>query len=556
MQAEEFSKTVVKKLLDLKYSLPEGLVVGVGAPLRATDKRVYDVYVLLRRGKILGLSAASAFYNSRDYRVRNFSSATEHTEFVIGTEHLFSSHIFELDGLKLGVLFNPADEEQVFGADVVLNPEAVRYELKGLSKREQYVRELSERLQTLVITANLMGCENGSDIFDGVCLAAKNGELILRSKALSYARERLVNLSEGVQEVLPEIDCLVRAVGLGLFDWMVKTRSHGYALSLSGGADSALCAAAIGYSQLAAFCDLGYADYKEQMESLNFTVEPCQSGAWEFIRDKMLPQVLTTVYQASEVSGEVTRTAACKLASDLGSTHYSWSIAELVREYTRLVNATTPDDPLNYERDDLTLQNIQARSRAPGVWMLANRYNKLLVVTCNASEEAVGYCTMDGDTCGGVAPLACVSKSRILKINAKIASPGLRVNDEVTLQLPHMELVCAQAPTAELRPDQTDERDLMPYVVLDRIHELNQGELLFPQAILSKLTLEFPSYSESELTLFVNKYFRKLCVSQWKRERGATSFHIEPCDLNAKSGFIFPLLNDGFSSFLADFKKQ
>ena len=59
--------------------------------------------------------------------------------------------------------------------------------------------------------------------------------------------------------------------------------------------------------------------------------------------------------------------------------------------------------------------------------MMANRYNKLLVTTCNASEDAVGYCTMDGDTCGGVAPIGDISKSRILKINQHIADNGLEI---------------------------------------------------------------------------------------------------------------------------------
>ena len=269
-----------------------------------------------------------------------------------------------------------------------------------------------------------------------------------------------------------------------------------------------------------------------------------------------MPQVLTTVYQGSSVSGSVTREAAAKVSENLGAKHFEWSIAKLVEDYVALVNATTPGNPLSWEKDDLTLQNIQARCRAPSIWMMANRYNKLLITTCNASEDAVGYCTMDGDTAGGVAPIGDISKSRILKINAHIAKNGLEIEaGGLKLNVPNMSYISAQAPTAELRPGgtQTDEHDLMPYVILDRIHFLHQNDVLSPVEILPILQKEFASFSEDDLKLFIRRYFTKLSVNQWKRERGATTFHIEKTDLNAKSGFIFPLLNDGYKSLLEDF---
>ena len=265
-----------------------------------------------------------------------------------------------------------------------------------------------------------------------------------------------------------------------------------------------------------------------------------------------MPDLLTTVYQGSIVSGSITREAAAGVSSDLGADHHEWSIAKLVDDYTSIVNSIS-DTPMTWEHDDLALQNIQARSRAPGIWMIANRYNKLLITTCNASEDAVGYCTMDGDTAGGVAPIGDISKSRVLKINEHIAKDGLMVNDKgLKLECPQMMKVCVQAPTAELRPggNQTDERDLMPYVILDRIHVLHQNNLLMPKMILDTIENEFTQFTREELKGFVLKYFRKLSVSQWKRERGATTFHIESSDLNAKNGFVFPLLNDGFKSIL------
>lgn len=552
--ATEFSSLSARRLLDFKYSLPEGITVGVGLALRATNNRVYDVYALVRKGAVLGLCAVSSFHNSRDSRVRNFSSSNGEEQFIIGTERFSSNHVIEVDGVKVGICFNPGDEPFIAGADLIVVPELARYELGAEAKREEYVNALSKVTSVPVISVNLSGCENGSDIYDGLCLYSENGTLKARSRELVFSREKLFSPEDGIAPYLNEFDTVVRAVGLGLFDWMLKTKSHGFALSLSGGADSALCAASIGYSQLAAFEELGYEKYAQLMKTVGFEVPEFSSDPENYIKTKMMPQVLHTVYQASKISGSVTRTAASKLAEDLGATYYEWSIADLVAMYTDLVNSTTPDDHLNYERDDLTLQNIQARSRAPGIWMIANRYGKLLVTTCNASEDAVGYCTMDGDTAGGVAPLGDISKSRILKINRHIADNGIVVSDKVKLHLPNMDYVAVQAPTAELRPGQTDERDLMPYVVLDRIHVLNQINLMFPQQILDELVKEFTEYSREDLKTFVIRYFRKLSVAQWKRERGATTFHIEASDLNAKNGFAFPLLNDGMSNILEGLK--
>src|SRR5205085_1442418 len=118
--------------------------------------------------------------------------------------------------------------------------------------------------------------------------------------------------------------------------------------------------------------------------------------------------------------------------------------------------------------DDIALQNIQARVRSPGIWMLANIAGALLLTTSNRSEAAVGYATMDGDTSGGLSPVAGIDKAFLREWLAwmEVAGPlG-------TQPLPILGLVNRQQPTAELRPAteaQTDEKDLMPYPVLDAI---------------------------------------------------------------------------------------
>ena len=552
-------KNAINSLLEIKYSMPENIVATIGLPLLGSDNKVYDSYVCLKKCQILGVACLHSFYNAKDARVRFFTTPfNEDLSFVIGKESFKVTSTFKVKEQKVGIYFNAGDTQFLTQdkLDVLVCPEATRFELYETQEHLNNLVALSAKFETKVVATNLVGCESGSDIFDGLCVFAKNGDLLTVSDILSFKETSLITEICEVAKFLDEYDTIVKAVALGLFDWMKKTYAHGFALSMSGGADSGLCATCVAYGQLAALHELGYDNYKALMESLKFEVPAFSGDEESFIKKYMMPQVLTTVYQGSSVSGSVTREAAAKVSENLGAKHFEWSIAKLVEDYVALVNATTPGNPLSWEKDDLTLQNIQARCRAPSIWMMANRYNKLLITTCNASEDAVGYCTMDGDTAGGVAPIGDISKSRILKINAHIAKNGLEIEaGGLKLNVPNMSYISAQAPTAELRPGgtQTDEHDLMPYVILDRIHFLHQNDVLSPVEILPILQKEFASFSEDDLKLFIRRYFTKLSVNQWKRERGATTFHIEKTDLNAKSGFIFPLLNDGYKSLLEDF---
>ncbi|MGN0901978.1 MAG: NAD(+) synthase [Succinivibrio sp.] len=551
----ELTKAASQALLKLKYELCEGITIGVGLPLKSDSGDVYDAYIIVKKGTIVSVSVVSTFYNARDSRVRSFYTRQKgDLSFTIGTSKVQVTSEFEIDNDKVGIVFNEGSLASLTEkADVLVFPEACRYELGSETAREDLLVSISADYDCLVLSTNLIGCDGGSDIFDGQALIASKGKLLSRAQYLPFKEYDFLGSGDGIAPVLNDYDTIVRAVSLGLFDWMKKTHAHGFALSLSGGADSGLCATCVCYGQIAALHELGYDEYKKIMNSLKFEVPEFTGDEESFIKEKMMPQVLTTVYQGSAVSGSVTRTAALKLAENLGAKHFEWSIAKLVEDYTSIINSTTPDDPLNWERDDLTLQNIQARSRGPGIWMIANRYNKLLITTCNASEDAVGYCTMDGDTCGGVAPIGDISKSRILKINQHIADNGVEIEtDGLKLNAPNMSYISAQAPTAELRPGQTDERDLMPYVILDRIHVLHQDEFLTPSAILDEIAGEFTQFSKDDLKTFVKRYFTRFAQNQWKRERGATTFHIEKTDLNAKNGFVFPLLNDGFRSILQD----
>ena len=201
--------------------------------------------------------------------------------------------------------------------------------------------------------------------------------------------------------------------------------------------------------------------------------------------------------------------------------------------------------PLDWSRDDLALQNIQARARAPGVWMLANLLGGLLISTSNRSEAAVGYATMDGDTAGGIAPLAGIDKAYLRQWLLWLQEQG----PEGLGPIPAVAAVTAQQPTAELRPaaaGQTDEADLMPYAVLDRIERAFVRDRQMPLEVWQQLRLHFPDQPPARLAEWTDRFFRLWARNQWKRERYAPSYHLDDESLDPRAWCRFPILSGGF----------
>jgi NAD+ synthase (glutamine-hydrolysing) len=206
---------------------------------------------------------------------------------------------------------------------------------------------------------------------------------------------------------------------------------------------------------------------------------------------------------------------------------------------------TALDTKLNWQDHDIALQNIQARARAPGVWMIANLKRALLLATSNRSEAAVGYATMDGDTCGGLSPLTGIDKAFLRKW-----LEWMEVQGPMDLApIPALKAVNSQQPTAELRPpasDQTDEQDLMPYDVLDRIERLAIRDKMMPVDVFRNVQKHFRNYSPHQLGIWTIRFFRLWSRNQWKRERYAPSFHLDDENLDPKTWCRFPILSGGY----------
>ena len=266
--------------------------------------------------------------------------------------------------------------------------------------------------------------------------------------------------------------------------------------------------------------------------------------------DALIKRLLTCVYQASSNSSSTTREAARQVAKALGATFHEFNISVLVDEYTKMVEQGL-GRKLSWKTDDIALQNIQARVRSPGIWMVANLQNALLLATSNRSEAAVGYATMDGDTSGGLSPIAGIDKAFLRQWLRWTENEGPKSLGNI----PALSVVNQQAPTAELRPQeskQTDEDDLMPYPILDAIEKAAIRDKQTPIEVFFRMQAEFPKEDRTQLGFWVERFFRLWCRNQWKRERYAPSFHLDDENLDPKTWCRFPILSGGFERELEE----
>jgi NAD+ synthase (glutamine-hydrolysing) len=344
-----------------------------------------------------------------------------------------------------------------------------------------------------------------------------------------------------------------RAVALGLFDYLRKSRSRGFVVSLSGGADSAACATLVALAVRLARDELGKECFLEKLGYIDSLASAGDSPSSDDSLRAAVRRLLICVYQATENSSETTLGAARAVAEAIGAEFLHFDVESIVRGYIDLVESGI-GRPLRWETDDVALQNIQARVRSPSVWMLANIRGALLVSTSNRSEAAVGYATMDGDTSGGLSPIAGIDKAFLRHWLRWMETTG----PQGAGPLPALAAVNAQQPTAELRPPsagQTDEADLMPYDVLDAIERIAIRDKHAPLPAYQLMRAQFPDVERRQLAAWVERFYRLWCRNQWKRERYAPSFHLDDENLDPKTWCRFPILSGGYQRELAELQE-
>jgi len=317
-------------------------------------------------------------------------------------------------------------------------------------------------------------------------------------------------------------------------------------VSLSGGADSSAVVTMIWLMVELGVAELSREAFLEKLSHID-GLSNAQSNA------DIIGRLLACVYQATRNSGEVTHHAAETIANAVGAEFLEWNIDAMVDGYIDTVSQAVGRE-LTWKHDDVALQNIQARARGPGAWLLANLRGALLLSTSNRSEAAVGYATMDGDTCGGLAPITGIDKAYLLEWLKWMETTGPLGSEPLT----SLAVVNKQQPTAELRPpgeNQTDEGDLMPYVVLDAIERAAIRDKRMPVDVWQAMCAKFPAHDAQQIGAWVERFFRLWCRNQWKRERYAPSFHLDDENLDPKTWCRFPILSGGFERELAELRE-
>lgn len=513
-----------------------------------------------------------------------------------GSSHTIGHVIGDIEGCRIGfeicedawVADRPGVELARQGVDIILNPSASHFAFGKHEIRKRFVIEGSRAFAATYVYANLLGNEAGRAIYDGGCLIATNGKLVAQSPRFSMkpvqvltavvdiqaTRTRQVSTSsfspdfkQGTKwhsvafvpktEELPTppaelveptsaFDEFSTAVPLALYDYVRKSRSKGFVISLSGGADSAACAYLVHLMVLKGLNELGAETFCKQLGIDNFEAFDPQAP----YRDapEITERILTCVYQGTRNSSNTTLRAAMAVVEDIGAKFVNIDIDHIVNAYTKVVSEAFWWD-LTWAKDDITLQNIQARTRAPSAWLIANKEGKLLITTSNRSEAAVGYCTMDGDTAGSIAPLGGIDKAFLLS--------WLRYIKNVLTSTWGIGDILSQKPTAELRPgeSQTDEQDLMPYQILDYIEDRAILEKNSPRDVYRQVLKDFKLSKEAAYG-YVKKFFELWCRNQWKRERYALSFHLDDKNLDPRSWCRFPVLSGGFRTELEELRRE
>jgi NAD+ synthase (glutamine-hydrolysing) len=545
----------------------EGLIASLGLPLEF-EGSLYNVAALCVDGELVALipkqhlADDGIHYEPRWFKA--WPAGRRERIKVFGKDLPLGDWIVKIAEASIGfeichdawVKDRPCAALKARGANLILCPSASHFSLGKYSLREKLVLEAAGHDLSYIYT-NLMGNEAGRAIYDGGAMIADGSGMRARGLRFSYHDAGVVSADIDLKPTTPESgvieipyrsprqsmaspqvqggplpytpmsmnDEFTSAAALGLFDYLRKSKARGFTLSLSGGADSAATAALVYAMRTLATQELGEAGFSKRLGH----TEP----------------LLRCVYQATENSSSITREAARTVAQAVGASFAEFDIESLVRDVRKMVEKTL-GRALSWEQDDLTLQNLQARVRSPGIWALANATGTLLLATNNRSEAAAGYATMDGDTSGGLAPLAGIGKHFL--------RAWLRDYEKI---LPDLHRVNMQEPTAELRPPaagQTDERDLMPYEILDAIELLAVRDHLPPLKVFDQLSAEFSVHESKTLGQWIIRYFQLFSRSQWKRERLAPSFHLDDHNLDPRNWYRFPILSGNYDVELLELR--
>ena len=422
-----FIEANLAALEDLAGTVGEvGLVVGhVGLNESHTGRRATNAVSLLHQGKIVAtrtktlLPTYDVFDEDRYFEPANENTPVEYNGRKLGLticEDVWNDEVFWKDRRYEG---NPVDELVEQGADIIINISASPWSLGKERMRCEMLSSLATKIKRPVIYCNAVG-GNDELVFDGGSLGL-NIEGKVLGAGVHFSEDLVVIDLEKEPQDIPEsqpMGLLYDALVLGVRDYLGKCGFKSAIIGLSGGIDSAVTA----------------------------VIAAAALGA-ENVRGISMP---------SQYSSQGSLDDSKALADNLGIQYDVISI----KEGFEMMNESL--EPIFKGKDeDVTEENMQARLRGLIMMAASNKFGSLVLTTGNKSELAVGYCTLYGDMCGGLAVLSDVPKTMVYDL-ANWINREREVIPWSTIEKP---------PSAELRPDQKDEDSLPPYEILDEILE-------------------------------------------------------------------------------------
>jgi NAD+ synthetase len=351
------------------------------------------------------------------------------------------------------------------GANLLINISASPFEMDKPKLRFQMLQNHVRKHQVPLVYVNLVG-GNDDLLFDGNSLAlGKNGNVIAQGK--SFSEDLLIVDPDSAEDAGycdgEIIQNLFQALVMGTRDYAYKCRFKSAVLGLSGGIDSSIVA--------------------------------CIAAA-ALGPDNVLGVSMPSMYSAQESFDD-----AQILADTLGIRFETVPILPMFRQFeeslARIFAGRSSDE---------TEENLQARIRGTILMALSNKFGHLVLGTGNKSELGAGYCTLYGDMVGGLAVISDVPKTLVYRLAAYI-NREKEIIPRNTIERP---------PTAELRPNQTDQDSLPEYDILDGILHLRVEEQLSIEEIVAR------GYERP----IVEKMVRLIQANEYKRRQAATGLKV------------------------------
>ncbi|HEY8041241.1 MAG TPA: NAD(+) synthase, partial [Polyangiaceae bacterium] len=465
----------------------------------------------------------------------------------------------------------PMRRRSYAGAELIVNVSASPFRLGIAETRREMIATRAADCQATLAYVNLVGANDGL-VFDGGGYVAQNGRMLLDA-----ARFR-----EGVQAATFDLDrtrrlrtenttwredqaafaALATAPRMVRVDAPTRYRSARDALAFPAPVNKSffLPLDTPPRSPRDVFCEelldalaLGVGDYFDKNGCFK-TIGVALSGGrdsllvlaiarrwidrrWaelpEAARKAKAREVLRAFYMPTRYSSRETQAAAEQVARDYDAPFVSVSIDDAFqRELEAVQKMLQPGEELTA----MARQNVQARVRSERMWTWANSAGGLFLQTSNMSEKAVGYVTIGGDGEGALSVIANVPKTVVNYLldwlHGATHAEGIR-------------LTLLKPASAELAEDQEDERELMPFAVLDACFALFAGEKMAPDEVAQALRSVFPEHATDKLDDWVARFVGLFSASIYKWVQAPLSLHVGNLDLERERALQLPVVQRG-----------